>query len=283
MSARTITASVVLPMIVLIGLALTKAVAANGTLTVTSYPSGAEVWIDGAFTGKHTPSSISLPHGEHKVAVQMSGGGWKQDVRTVVVNDSSDLSVTLLPATIQSGSIYTQWGNSSCLGGSPTLLGGFAFANHFTHASAEPLCIAQGATTGDPTSQLGDLLYGISVQGVPPAGITTNSRLTCALCQSSTGGCFELSGGQSCPSGYTARYRGYLFGGHYTHQGTGRACVASEDFEVVSNVPDNGGYVYPTTAHATAGTGVSSQRYVGCALCCPNDPPPCPPGACASD
>ena len=34
--------------------------AANGSLKVTSFPSGAQVWLDGVDTGKLTPMSISL-------------------------------------------------------------------------------------------------------------------------------------------------------------------------------------------------------------------------------
>ncbi len=41
--------------------------AANGSLKVTSFPSGAEVWVDGANTGKVTPMSVSLAEGDHQV------------------------------------------------------------------------------------------------------------------------------------------------------------------------------------------------------------------------
>jgi hypothetical protein len=72
--------------------------AANGTLKVTSFPTGAEVWIDGANTGKVTPMSIALAEGDHEVTVQMTGSGWNPDTRTVtIVPGNNDLSVTLLP------------------------------------------------------------------------------------------------------------------------------------------------------------------------------------------
>ncbi len=70
----------------------------NGSLKVTSYPSGAEVWIDGVNTGKTTPMSVSLSVGEHVVRVAVPNTGWNPDERTVtVVSGNNDLSVTLLP------------------------------------------------------------------------------------------------------------------------------------------------------------------------------------------
>jgi hypothetical protein len=78
--------------------AATPALAGNGTLKVTSFPSGAQVLVDGTNTGKVTPMSVSLPEGEHMVTVQIPNSGWNPDTRTVtIVPGYNDLSVTLLP------------------------------------------------------------------------------------------------------------------------------------------------------------------------------------------
>ena len=70
----------------------------NGALKVTSFPSGAQVIVDGVNTGKTTPMSISLSVGEHSVTVSIPNSGWNPDTRTVtVVSGNNDLSVTLLP------------------------------------------------------------------------------------------------------------------------------------------------------------------------------------------
>lgn len=70
----------------------------NGSLKVTSYPTGAAVAIDGVSTGKVTPMSESVPVGEHTVTVRVPNSGWNPDTRTVtVVSGNNDLSVTLLP------------------------------------------------------------------------------------------------------------------------------------------------------------------------------------------
>jgi len=70
----------------------------NGSLKVTSFPSGANVTVDGVNTGKVTPMSVSLPVGDHNVVVAISDPSWNPDIRTVTVNTgNNDLSVTLLP------------------------------------------------------------------------------------------------------------------------------------------------------------------------------------------
>ena len=70
----------------------------NGALKVTSFPSGAQVIVDGVNSGKTTPMSISLSVGEHTVTVSIPNSGWNPDTRTVtIVSGNNDLSVTLLP------------------------------------------------------------------------------------------------------------------------------------------------------------------------------------------
>src|SRR5688572_25026570 len=82
---------------------LTLAAAGSGSLKVTSFPSGAEVWVDGVDTGKVTPMSVSLTEGDYLITVRLPGTGWNPDTRTVtIVAGNNDLSVTLLP-TITAG------------------------------------------------------------------------------------------------------------------------------------------------------------------------------------
>src|SRR5882724_8510450 len=72
--------------------------AQNGALKVTSYPSGAQVSIDGVDTGKVTPMSASIQIGTHEVTVSIPNSGWNPDTRPVDVGSgNNDLSVTLLP------------------------------------------------------------------------------------------------------------------------------------------------------------------------------------------
>lgn len=86
--------------IVIVSLALfsSAALAQSGALKVTSFPSGANVKIDGVDTGKTTPMSTSLATGDHTVVVSIPNSGWNPDTRIVtIVSGNNDLSVTLLP------------------------------------------------------------------------------------------------------------------------------------------------------------------------------------------
>jgi len=73
----------------------------NGSLKVTSFPSGANVAVDGVDTGKTTPMSTSLPVGDHAIVVSIPNSGWNPDTRTVTIaSGNNDLSVTLLPTLL---------------------------------------------------------------------------------------------------------------------------------------------------------------------------------------
>jgi hypothetical protein len=71
---------------------------AAATLKVSSFPTGAEVLIDGVNTGKVTPMNVSLTEGDYVVTVQIPGSGWRADTPTITIGSgNNDLSVTLLP------------------------------------------------------------------------------------------------------------------------------------------------------------------------------------------
>ena len=75
-----------------------SALGQSGSLKVTSFPSGAQVTVDGVNTGKTTPMSTSLSVGDHTVTVSIPNSGWNPDTRTVTIaSGNNDLSVTLLP------------------------------------------------------------------------------------------------------------------------------------------------------------------------------------------
>ena len=89
---------VALCVLVLVAMAAAAQAQGSGSLKVTSYPSGANVAIDGIDTGKTTPMSESLAIGQHTVTVSVPFAGWNPDTRTVsIVSGNNDLSVTLLP------------------------------------------------------------------------------------------------------------------------------------------------------------------------------------------
>ncbi len=86
-------------LLVLIAALLATVTAHGQAFKVSSFPSGANVIIDGIDTGKVTPMSASLTLGNHGVVVQIPNSGWAADTRTVtIISGNNDLSVTLLPA-----------------------------------------------------------------------------------------------------------------------------------------------------------------------------------------
>lgn len=69
------------------------------SLKVTSFPNGAQVWIDDVNTGKVTPMSTSVTDGTTvKVKVLIPNSGWGTYESMVPISPgNNDLSVTLLP------------------------------------------------------------------------------------------------------------------------------------------------------------------------------------------
>jgi len=98
---RVVWTSKIVWMTVLTGALLlmpSRAGAQNGSLKVTSFPSGANVFVDGEDTGKVTPMNISVSVGTHTVVVSVPNASWNPDTRSVeVAQGNNDLSVTLLP------------------------------------------------------------------------------------------------------------------------------------------------------------------------------------------
>ena len=57
-------------------------------VVITSFPDGANVFIDGVDTGKVTPMELrKIKPGQHVILVSVPGGGWVPDTRTVNVID----------------------------------------------------------------------------------------------------------------------------------------------------------------------------------------------------
>ena len=70
----------------------------HGKLRISSFPSGANVSVDGKDVGQVTPMSTEVSVGWHKVKVSIPNPGWNADLRDVqVAAGDNDLSVTLLP------------------------------------------------------------------------------------------------------------------------------------------------------------------------------------------
>jgi hypothetical protein len=97
---KSLFAVLALPVFLLFSVVLTSHAA---SLKVTSFPDGAQVYINDANTGKVTPMSISVLDGSTvKVTVQIPGSGWAPYESMIPINPgNNDLSVTLLPLLTQ--------------------------------------------------------------------------------------------------------------------------------------------------------------------------------------
>jgi hypothetical protein len=71
----------------------------SASLHVTSFPAGAQVWINDGNTGKVTPMSMVVTEGASvKITVQIPGSGWAPYDSTIPINASNnELAVILLP------------------------------------------------------------------------------------------------------------------------------------------------------------------------------------------
>ena len=72
---------------------------ATGRLQITSQPQGADIEVDGSFVG-NTPASLTLPIGEHVIAVKKTGHKtWQRTIKVAVgeVNVTSELEKEVAP------------------------------------------------------------------------------------------------------------------------------------------------------------------------------------------
>lgn len=65
----------------------------NGYLNCNSYPSGAEVWVDGRFTGRRTPCTLTLTPGNHLVRFVVSQ--YRESSQYVLINPGSTKNLFL--------------------------------------------------------------------------------------------------------------------------------------------------------------------------------------------
>jgi len=95
------TAVILLTLAAAIGFGITQANPSNGTLVITSFPSGSDITIDGvAPSVPDTPAVVSLTPGPHTVVFSSTDPGWISQTKTttIVSNQTTTLDATLLPA-----------------------------------------------------------------------------------------------------------------------------------------------------------------------------------------
>jgi tetratricopeptide (TPR) repeat protein len=73
----------------------------NGTVAVTSTPSGASIWVDGEDAARTTPADVSVAPGEREVALKLAGHETAKERVTVASGHKSQVDLTLPEAAPQ--------------------------------------------------------------------------------------------------------------------------------------------------------------------------------------
>jgi len=72
----------------------------EGTVEITTSPSGAAIWVDDQPRGASSPVALKLPEGSHQVEARMPGYQTARAPVVVRANDTPGLSLSLIPASV---------------------------------------------------------------------------------------------------------------------------------------------------------------------------------------
>ena len=187
-------------------------------------------------------------------------------------------------ASAGGGATFVQWGNSACPAGMDTLYSGIGFsALYSTNAGGDnPQCIQ--VDTGTPISFTGtyaDNMYPIVTSldaGNLPTSDSTMAAgriVRCAMCHKPAGTCYTHYGVNSCASGFSPAYAGYVLGSFGTsgianhYNSTQRACVNRNFQGDISSGGNMGAMWYGTRIQGRLGlTAYSENTFIKCAVCC---------------
>ena len=155
---------------------------------------------------------------------------------------------------------YTRWGKTSCPGAASLVYAGYTAGSHYTHAGggAEPICLVDVPTWAsfNDANQNGALLYGAEFEtsgfGIPALTGIHNYDVRCAVCEVARGAALMVPGTQTCPSGWTQEYAGYLMAQHYTHSRSAFLCVDENPDVTGSAASTEGLLFYPVEAECGA-------------------------------
>lgn len=211
----------------------TELLAPDQRITSVGYAMMAHAVPDGAVTSPKLAPDIGISG--HFSAASLSG-------------DGSQLS------NINTGSVFTRWGNSTAPQGTTLLYSGVAFGAYYNHSgSGGPIVLAAG-DPGPAFGGVGAIAYPIvtaQVQagGMPP-GLAANKVLKAAVCYS-PGPTTVIWGTWDPPAGWSVVYKGYAMASHYNHaSASDMICVdadAFDDSQPSTDVGNSSGLLYPLT------------------------------------
>ena len=145
----------------------------NGSITVTSTPAGATIELDGASTGKVTPSALGgVSPGDHAISVSLPGYSPASQTVTVSAGSTANVNFLLVPAQ-QTGSISVTSvpaGAAISIDGSgtgkvtPAIIDGLTPGNHMvsaTLAGYNPASKTVSVTAGSTVNASFRLVHGV--------------------------------------------------------------------------------------------------------------------------
>ncbi|XP_035686192.1 short-chain collagen C4-like isoform X2 [Branchiostoma floridae] len=162
----------------------------------------------------------------------------------------------------EGGSVYTRWGRKTCAGNSEAELVYSGVAGGTAHnlpgGGTNYQCLPTNPQWGryeDGRQGAKAYMYGAEYQldRNVPFGSTSlhDDDVPCAVCYVPTrGGKLMIPARNTCPTGWTQEYDGYLMAGHYNHPGAKEYVCVDEQPEAVTGgqANDNGALFYPVEA-----------------------------------
>jgi len=184
-----------------------------------------------------------------------------------------DLTVTgkINGAVHSSGTVITRWGTKKCPTGWQHLYSGQAFSTHYSHHGASDIeCIYPGNTGNSLGSSSYDLLYPIKTDHTGGTNWKGGRSVFCARCYTpDKAPCYDLLGSDNCGKGFKAAYRGWAFGGHYTHAGNiERICLERDQPDMSASSGNNNIYASKIHNNSTSTYSYTNNRTIRCSVCC---------------
>ncbi|XP_035686191.1 short-chain collagen C4-like isoform X1 [Branchiostoma floridae] len=161
----------------------------------------------------------------------------------------------------EGGSVYIRWGRKTCAdnGGAELVYSGYAGGTHYTHSGGGTnyQCLPTNPQWGryqDGAQGWKAFMYGAEYDlntDAPFSSSLDDHEVPCAVCYVPTRGSkLMIPARNTCPTGWTEEYHGYLMAGYYSHAGAKEYVCVDEQPEVVlgDQVRHNGALFYPVEA-----------------------------------
>jgi hypothetical protein len=174
------------------------------------------------------------------------------------------------------GDNFVNWGRGDCPVGTTQLYSGYAFGTKWDepNGSGDVMCIQSGDAGPAATSPRDKLWPAATGQaGFIPAGLPESKEIKCALCLKPSKSCYNSYGSNSCATGFTAAYSGYVMGGTVNVSGSGvnkneRYCINS-NFDSTTNSATWGSVFYGTEIYSNSDLpAYTAGAYIKCSVCC---------------